>query len=103
MQLATRAAARSREARTSATSSPDRRPTSRTEASDPPRMEVLTMILQETYTLSNGVEIPRLGLGTWLMSNEDVRQAVKDAVRLGYRHIDTAQAYGNEHGVGEAI
>jgi diketogulonate reductase-like aldo/keto reductase len=61
------------------------------------------MILEETYTLSNGVEIPRLGLGTWLISNADIVQAVKDAVTIGYRHIDTAQAYGNEEGVAEAI
>lgn len=61
------------------------------------------MILQETYTLSNGVEIPRLGLGTWLIDNEKVAQAVRDAVEIGYRHVDTAQAYGNEEGVGAAI
>ncbi len=61
------------------------------------------MILQETFTLSNGVEIPKLGLGTWFISDADVVQAVQDAVKLGYRHIDTAQAYQNERGVGEAI
>lgn len=61
------------------------------------------MILEEKYTLPNGVEIPKLGLGTWMISDEDVVQAVKDAVDLGYRHIDTAQAYQNERGVGEAI
>jgi len=61
------------------------------------------MILEETYTLSNGVEIPRLGLGTWFISNDDVVQAVQDAVRIGYRHVDTAQAYRNEQGVGEGI
>lgn len=61
------------------------------------------MILKETYTLSNGVEIPKLGLGTWFISNGDVVQAVKDAVQIGYRHIDTAQAYRNESGVGEGI
>ena len=61
------------------------------------------MILEEKYTLSNGVEIPKLGLGTWFISNEDVVQAVKDATKLGYRHIDTAQAYQNESGVGEGI
>jgi diketogulonate reductase-like aldo/keto reductase len=61
------------------------------------------MILQEKYTLSNGVEIPKIGLGTWFISNETVVQAVKDAVEIGYRHIDTAQAYGNERGIGEAI
>ncbi len=61
------------------------------------------MILEETYTLSNGVEIPRLGLGTWLIGNTNVVQAVKDAATIGYRHIDTAQAYGNEEGVAEGI
>lgn len=61
------------------------------------------MILEETYTLSNGVEIPRLGLGTWFISNSNVVRAVKDAATIGYRHVDTAQAYGNEEGVGEGI
>ena len=61
------------------------------------------MILEETYTLSNGVEIPKLGLGTWFISNDDVAQAVKDAATIGYRHIDTAQAYRNESGVGDGI
>jgi len=61
------------------------------------------MILQEKYTLSNGVEIPKLGLGTWFITNENVVKAVKDAVKIGYRHIDTAQAYQNEAGVGEGI
>jgi len=61
------------------------------------------MILEEKYTLSNGVEIPKLGLGTWFINNTDVVQAVVEAAKLGYRHIDTAQAYQNEHGVGEGI
>jgi len=61
------------------------------------------MILEETYTLSNGVEIPKLGLGTWFISNQGVVQAVKDAAKIGYRHIDTAQAYRNESGVGDGI
>src|SRR3954449_3926428 len=61
------------------------------------------MILEETYTLSNGVSIPKLGLGTWFINDKDVVQAVKDAASIGYRHIDTAQAYGNEAGVGEGI
>ncbi|MCB0638245.1 MAG: aldo/keto reductase [Lewinella sp.] len=61
------------------------------------------MILQEKYSLSNGVEIPKLGLGTWFINNRDVVQAVKDATAIGYRHIDTAQAYRNEAGVGEGI
>ena len=61
------------------------------------------MILDETYRLSNGIKIPKLGLGTWFINNNDVVQAVKDAVKIGYRHIDTAQAYQNEKGVGEGI
>lgn len=61
------------------------------------------MILQETYTLPGGVEIPKLGLGTWFISNDDVAGAVKSAAEIGYRHIDTAQAYQNEAGVGEGI
>jgi diketogulonate reductase-like aldo/keto reductase len=61
------------------------------------------MILEEKYTLSNEVEIPKLGLGTWFISDKDVAQAVKDAATIGYRHIDTAQAYRNEAGVGDGI
>lgn len=61
------------------------------------------MILQENYRLSNGVTIPKLGLGTWFIKNKDVVQAVKDAAKIGYRHIDTAHAYQNESGVGEGI
>ena len=61
------------------------------------------MVLKENFTLSNGVEIPKLGLGTWFIKNGDVAQAVREAVKLGYRHIDTAQAYNNEKGVGEGI
>lgn len=61
------------------------------------------MILQETYTLNNGVKIPKLGLGTWFIEDSKAAAAVKAAVETGYRHIDTAQAYGNEHGVGEGV
>lgn len=60
-------------------------------------------VLNDAYILSNGVEIPKLGLGTWLIGNDAVTKAVKEAVALGYRHIDTAQAYENEAGVGEGI
>ncbi|MEC0206963.1 aldo/keto reductase [Paenibacillus lautus] len=60
-------------------------------------------MFNETYKLSNGTDIPKLGLGTWLLDDEQAAQAVRDAVSLGYRHIDTAQAYRNEAGVGEAI
>ncbi|MDD9726636.1 aldo/keto reductase [Roseovarius sp. SK2] len=61
------------------------------------------MILQSTYTLSNGVEIPKLGLGTWFIDDDKAADAVKAAVEIGYRHIDTAQAYGNERGVGDGV
>lgn len=60
-------------------------------------------ILNENYTLSNGVDIPKLGLGTWFIDDDKVAQVVRDAIELGYRNIDTAQAYGNERGVGEGI
>lgn len=61
------------------------------------------MMLEQNYTLPNGVEIPKLGLGTWMIDDSQVAQAVRAAVELGYRHIDTAQAYGNERGVGEGV
>lgn len=61
------------------------------------------MIFEEYFTLNNGVKIPKLGLGTWLIDNADTAQAVNEAIKIGYRHIDTAQAYGNEQGVGEGI
>ncbi len=61
------------------------------------------MILKENYKLNNKIEIPKIGLGTWFISNEDSPKAVIDAINLGYRHIDTAQAYMNEKGIGEGI
>lgn len=60
-------------------------------------------MFNEFYKLSNGVEIPKLGLGTWLIDDGQAAQALRDAVSIGYRHIDTAQVYGNEAGVGEGI
>jgi len=60
-------------------------------------------MLNETSTLANGVKIPKLGLGTWMMDSATARQAVGDAVTIGYRHLDTAQAYANEAGVGDAL
>ncbi len=61
------------------------------------------MIFDETYTLNNGNKIPKLGLGTWFIDDDKAAQAVRDAVNIGYRNFDTAQAYGNERGVGEGI
>ena len=61
------------------------------------------MILNETYTLENGLSIPKLGLGTWFIDDDQAAEAVRTAVKLGYRLIDTAQAYGNERGVGEGV
>lgn len=60
-------------------------------------------ILDETYTLNNGVTIPKLGFGTWLIDDDKAGSAVRTALEVGYRYIDTAQAYGNERGVGEGI
>ena len=60
-------------------------------------------ILNETYTLSNGVELPKLGLGTWFIDDAFAADAVRTATEIGYRNIDTAQAYGNERGVGEGV
>ena len=57
----------------------------------------------ETIILSNGVEMPLLGYGVYLVSPEECERCVLDAISTGYRLIDTAQAYYNEEGVGEAI
>ena len=57
----------------------------------------------KTITLYNGVEIPVLGAGTWQISDENAKDVVKNAVEVGYLHIDTAAAYENESGVGRGI
>jgi diketogulonate reductase-like aldo/keto reductase len=54
----------------------------------------------EYVTLSNGVEMPILGYGTYLVSPEECESLVLEAIATGYRSIDTAQAYYNEEGVG---
>ena len=53
--------------------------------------------------LYNNVIIPDIGLGTWLTPNDKVASVVANAIKIGYRHIDTAQAYENEEGVGKGI
>ena len=58
---------------------------------------------EKMITLNNGVEVPQLALGTWLIDDDKVAEPVKTAIRLGYRHVDTAQAYANERGVGEGV
>jgi 2,5-diketo-D-gluconate reductase B len=50
-----------------------------------------------------GVRVPRLGLGTWLITGPDATEAVRDALEIGYRQIDTARAYENEREVGRGI
>lgn len=59
--------------------------------------------LTDCFELSNGVKIPCLGFGTYLTPPEKARASVAEALKAGYRHIDTALAYGNEVPVGEAI
>ena len=60
-------------------------------------------MFNETVTLSNGVVVPQLALGTWLIDDDKAADAVRAAIAMGYRHVDTAQAYANERGVGEGI
>src|SRR6478672_9561922 len=60
--------------------------------------------LTDTFTLANGVEIPKIGFGTWqIPDGPTAYDAVTTALQAGYRHIDTARAYGNEASVGRAV
>ena len=62
------------------------------------------MIKNETFKLYNGVLIPKIGFGTWQIADgEEAYNSVTWALKCGYRHIDTAHAYGNEASVGRAI
>ncbi|MFH5804580.1 aldo/keto reductase [Alienimonas sp. DA493] len=56
-----------------------------------------------TLPLNDGRSIPQLGFGTWQVEQPDAARVVGEALEAGYRHVDTAQMYGNERGVGEAI
>ena len=82
-------------------------------STEPPDIPTLDGILSETIgvgivivphlTLNNGVIIPQLGFGVFQVPQEQTQRVVEDALEAGYRHIDTAAAYGNESGVGAAI
>lgn len=64
----------------------------------------MALTINSTYKLTNGVKIPVLGFGTWQTPDGDVaKNAVLDALKAGYRHIDTAAIYQNEVGVGRGI
>src|SRR5262245_62086964 len=52
---------------------------------------------------AKGVRIPAVGLGTWELRGRDCTRLVQQAIKLGYRHFDTAQMYGNERDVGEGV
>lgn len=56
-----------------------------------------------TLTLNDGTEIPQIGLGTWNLEGEEGVSAIREAISLGYRHLDTASIYGNEEIVGRAV
>ena len=60
--------------------------------------------LTDTFTMSNGVTIPKIGFGTWqIPDGPEAYDSVRTALEVGYRHIDTALAYGNEESVGRAV
>ena len=59
--------------------------------------------MNKTITLNNGVEMPLMGYGVWQIAPAECEQYVSEVLKAGYRSIDTAQAYYNEEGVGEAI
>ena len=60
-------------------------------------------IFDETLTMNNGLKILKMALGVWEIPDTQTPKVVEEAINLGYRHIDTAQAYGNERGVGEGV
>ena len=61
------------------------------------------MIVDERYKLNNGQRIPKVALGTWQVNDDEAEAVVESSIAAGYRHIDTAIAYGNEAGVGRGI
>jgi methylglyoxal/glyoxal reductase len=64
----------------------------------------MALHIHDTLQLNSGRHIPLLGFGTWkLKEGDETKNAVTTALKTGYRHIDTAAIYGNEHGVGQAV
>src|SRR5665213_3306806 len=61
------------------------------------------MQCMEQIKMNSGQSIPNIGFGTWQLSPKQAYQSVKDALKTGYRHIDTAKIYGNEEDVGRAV
>ena len=59
--------------------------------------------MSEYITLNNGQKMPRVGLGTWKASTLKTKEAILTAVKSGYRLIDTANDYDNEHVIGDAL
>lgn len=59
--------------------------------------------MKDTITLNNGIEMPRIGYGVYQIPSSITERCVKDALTVGYRSIDTAQCYGNERAVGNAV
>lgn len=64
---------------------------------------MVSMTPAPTLTLNDGTEIPQIGLGTWQLTGEEGYRVIREALSLGYRHLDTASAYGNEEIVGRAV
>ncbi len=67
------------------------------------RNNAFKIMIMETIRLNNGVEMPMTGFGTYQISAAQTERCVLDALNIGYRHIDTAQCYGNERAVGNAV
>ncbi len=67
--------------------------------------EILVLIfkMEKMKKLSDGTDIPRVGLGTWKLNGKECADLVSKALDMGYRHIDTAEAYGNEKDIGKAL
>src|ERR671938_1884635 len=67
------------------------------------RRSSTTLSVVPDITLNDGNTIPQLGFGVFQIEPEDTAEAVREAIEVGYRHIDTAEMYGNEREVGEGI